>query len=84
MQELNQIKVKSAEKKAQEVSPMERAEMKQLASLLQGTNVIELVKKANQIIDAQAEKEKQVAQEQQQQAQKKAVMEEEREEGEHV
>ena len=42
---------------------MERAEMKQLSSLLQGTNVIELVKRANQIIESQAAKDKQ-AQEQ--------------------
>ncbi len=63
---------------------MERAEMKQLASLLQGTNVIELVKKANQIIEAQAEKEKQVEKEQQQVQQKPQMEEEEPEEGEHI
>ena len=84
MQELNQMKVKEAEKKAQEVSPMERAEIKQLTSLLQETNVIELVKKANQIIEAQAEKEKQVEKEQQQVQQKPQMEEEEPEEGEHI
>lgn len=67
MQELNELKLKDAEKKAQEVSPLERAEMKQLTSLLQGTNVMELVKRANQIIESQAAKEKQAQQEQQKQ-----------------
>jgi hypothetical protein len=38
--------------------------MKQLTSLLQGTNVMELVKRANQIIESQAAKEKQAQQEQ--------------------
>ena len=67
MQELNQMKVKEVEKKAQEVSPMERAEMKQLAELLQGTNVIDLVKRANQIIEAQVEKEKLIEKERKEQ-----------------
>lgn len=67
MQELNQMKVKEVEKKAQEISPMERAEMKQLAELLQGTNVIDLVKRANQIIEAQVEKEKLIEKERKEQ-----------------
>ena len=87
MQELNELKLKDAEKKAQEVSPLERAEMKHLTSLLQGTNVMELVKRANQIIESQAAKEKQAQQEQQKQGIEEAAEEgeaEEGEEGEHI
>ena len=58
MGELNAMKQKSIEDRAQEMSPFERAEIKQLSNLIQGTDVIELVRKANQIIEAQDSKEK--------------------------
>lgn len=42
------------------MSPLEAVEMKQINAILQQTNLIDLVRKANQIIQAQATKEREI------------------------
>lgn len=51
MKELNLMKLHSFDKKPQDLSPLEKVEMKQLTSLLQETNIFELIKQANSIIE---------------------------------
>lgn len=44
------FKLRSVEKRQEEVSPIERAEIRQLSMLLKETDVVELVRRANTIV----------------------------------